>query len=84
MIVPSFFDFTTDVSTNKPKLMFDSTYEFVETYTVNSSTYNNKFSYLNGYYMVELNPETKFVVTLNGNRIYIDEVSKKDTLFNVQ
>lgn len=83
MIVPSFFDFTTDVSTSNPKLMFDNTYEFVETYTVNSSTYNNKFSYLNGYYIVELNPETNFVVTLNGNRIYIDEVSKKDTLFNV-
>lgn len=83
IFVPSIIEL---VTSDKPLLRFDSSYDFIETYTTNSTSYSQSFSYDSTYnlYTIALKPETRYIVTINGNKISVDEISDKDTLFNVQ
>lgn len=83
IFIPSIIEF---VTSDKPLLRFDSSYDFIETYTTNSTSYSQSFSYDSTYnlYTIALKPETRYIVTINGNKISVDEISDKDTLFNVQ
>ena len=83
IFIPSIIEFVTQ---DKPLLRFDSSYDFIETYTTNSTSYSQSFSYDSTYnlYTIALKPETKYIVTINGNKISVDEISDKDVLFNVQ